>query len=103
MLPSRCRLQMAPLQNNAWRDSKVEFWRNVHAIDMSALVPLAISTGCEKPQHHLVPADGVLGNAVEILAFDLLTVQEADLKNFEATFSFEIDSGCRLDGFATWF
>mmetsp|Transcript_85892 Transcript_85892/g.152112 ORF Transcript_85892/g.152112 Transcript_85892/m.152112 type:complete len:382 (-) Transcript_85892:94-1239(-) len=103
MLPSRCRLQLAPLEDGAWRDSKLNFWRNVHGIDMSALVPLATATMCEQPQHRCVPPGGIFGKATEVLSLDLHSVQEADLAKFEAPLSFEVPAGRRLDGFVAWF
>lgn len=103
MLPSRCRLQLAPLQDDAWRDTKLNFWRDVHGIDMSALVPLATATMCEQPQHRCVPAEGLIGTAVEVLSLDLNSVQEADLAKFEAPLSLDIPAGRRLDGFVAWF
>lgn len=103
MLPSKSRLKVAPLQDGGWRDSKLGFWRSVAGIDMSALTPLAVATACEKPQHRLVPGEGLLGEAVEVLAIDLHTVKEADLRRFEVPLHFEVPAGRRLDGFASWF
>lgn len=103
MLPSRCRLRLAPLQDGAWRDAKVGFWRQVAGVDMSALVPLATATACQKPQHRLVPADGLLSAAVDVLDLDLHTAQEGDLHRFQAALDFKLPPGRRLDGFAAWF
>mmetsp|Transcript_58826 Transcript_58826/g.117705 ORF Transcript_58826/g.117705 Transcript_58826/m.117705 type:complete len:379 (+) Transcript_58826:77-1213(+) len=103
MLPSRCRLQMAPLEDDAWRKSKVDFWQDVHGIDMSALVPLATATACEKPQHRVVAASSLLAPPFEVLALDLATVKDAELGRFETNLSFEVPAGRRLDGFVAWF
>jgi len=103
MLPSKCRLLVAPLEDGAWRSERLDFWKDVHGIDMSALVPLATATACERPQHRLIDAAGLLGSAVEVCNLDLLHVTEADLKRFEVPLSFEIPPGRRLDGFASWF
>merc|ERR1712039_1161216 len=89
--------------DRAWRSSKVDVWKNVHGIDMSALKPLAEATACEKPQHRLVPTDSLLAPPIEILAIDLHTVKEKDLKRFEAPLAFKVPAGQRLDGFASWF
>mmetsp|Transcript_13745 Transcript_13745/g.18580 ORF Transcript_13745/g.18580 Transcript_13745/m.18580 type:complete len:378 (-) Transcript_13745:261-1394(-) len=103
MLPSSCRLLMAPLEDTAWRESKISFWREVQGIDMSALVPLAAATACEKPQHRVVAPDSLLAPPTEVLALDLATVKEAELGRFEANLSFEVAAGRRLDGFVAWF
>mmetsp|Transcript_42945 Transcript_42945/g.96810 ORF Transcript_42945/g.96810 Transcript_42945/m.96810 type:complete len:385 (+) Transcript_42945:76-1230(+) len=103
MLPSRSRLLLSPLQDGAWRDGKVGFWRNVSGIDMSCLMPLATVTACEKPQHRAVPLDGLFGETVEILDLDLLAVKVADLRRFDAPLRIEVPPGGRLDGFASWF
>eukprot|EP00932_Pfiesteria_piscicida_P010690 SRR837773.2169.p1 GENE.SRR837773.2169~~SRR837773.2169.p1 ORF type:complete len:284 (-),score=25.98 SRR837773.2169:83-934(-) len=103
MLPSSCQLFVAPLQDGAWRDAKLNFWRTVSGIDMSALVPLATATACEKPQHRQVPADGLLGPPTSILNLDLHVAKDSDLKRFQADLRFEIPAGGRLDGFASWF
>jgi len=103
MLPSQCKLLLAPLQDDAWRESKLDFWSDVYGIDMSMLRSVAVATACEKPQHRLVPAEGVLSEPCEALSMDLSKIQEADLQKFESTFSFEIPAGRRVDGFVTWF
>lgn len=103
MLPSRCRLWLAPLQDDAWRDSKLGYWSDVHGIDMSMLAPLAAVTACEQPQHRLVPTEGMLAEPLELLSLDLGQVQEADLNKFTAELSFSIPAGRRVDGFVAWF
>jgi len=103
MLPSKCRLMLAPLQDGAWREGKIGFWNSVAGIDMSALVPLARATACRKPQHRLVPADGLLGTGLTLLDLDLHTCKEGDLAQFSARLDFDLKAGSRLDGFATWF
>lgn len=103
MLPSGCRLQMAPIEDGPWRDSKLKFWRSVQGIDMSALEPLATATVCGKPHHRLVAPDALIGPATEVVALDLLTVKESDLRNFEVPIKFEVPAGRRLDGFVAWF
>eukprot|EP00419_Tripos_fusus_P009978 CAMPEP_0172659436 /NCGR_PEP_ID=MMETSP1074-20121228/3429_1 /TAXON_ID=2916 /ORGANISM="Ceratium fusus, Strain PA161109" /LENGTH=345 /DNA_ID=CAMNT_0013474913 /DNA_START=53 /DNA_END=1091 /DNA_ORIENTATION=- len=90
MLPSRCRLLMAPLQDDSWRESKLKFWQNVYGVDMSALVPLATATACSKPQHRLVDASGLVGEAVEVVCFDLAKVKEADLRNIEKSIKLQV-------------
>lgn len=32
MLPSACRLFLAPIEDGAWRRDKVDFWQSVHGI-----------------------------------------------------------------------
>lgn len=105
MLPSRSRLMLAPLQDDAWRKSKIGYWSDVHGIDMSMLEPVAAATACEQPQHRIVPAEDecILAEPLEVLSLDLGKVQEADLKKFEAELSFSIPAGKRVDGFVTWF
>lgn len=103
MLPSRCRLWLAPLQDDTWRKSKLEYWEDVHGIDMSVLMPVASATACEQPHHRLVPVEGILSEPAELLSLDLGQVQEADLRKFESEFSFSIAAGCRVDGFVAWF
>jgi len=103
MLPSRCRLQMAPLEDTVWRESKVDFWRDVQGIDMSALVPLASATACGQPQHRLVAPGALIGPAFEVAVLDLATVREPELRCFEVPLSLEVPAGRRLDGFVAWF
>merc|ERR1712183_31829 len=71
MLPSRCRLLVALMEDTTWRDSKFEFWKSVHGIDMSALVPLAKATRCEQGEHRFVDPAALLSEPVEVLAIDL--------------------------------
>lgn len=103
MLPSACRLLAAPLEDDAWRSSKIDFWNSVHGIDMSVLRPLAAATACEKPQHRLVPEAGLLAPPIQLLSIDLATVQDTDLQKFEQALDFKVPAGRRLDGIATWF
>jgi len=102
MLPSRCRLYLAPMEDD-WRKEKVDFWTSVHGIDMSPLMPLAQATYCATPQHRLVDPVSLLGDAVVIFQADLHTVQASELENFDAVLTVAIPAGRRLDGFATWF
>ena len=102
MLPSKCRLLMAPIQDG-WREEKLHFWRSVSGIDMSPLVPLATATFCAVPQHRLVDSEALLGEALEVLSMDLHTVQCADLEKFEADIKLALPAGSRLDGIAMWF
>lgn len=102
MLPSQCRLLIAPLEDSSLRE-KLTFWKAVHGIDMSAIEPLAAATACERPQHKLVGAESLLAPPVELLKLDLHTAKEGDLKKFETKFSFELPAGSRLDGFVSWF
>lgn len=103
MLPSSCCLQMAPLEDGAWRKSKVDFWRDVHGIDMSPLAPLATATACEKPQHRLVAPASLIASPFEVLGLDLASVKEAELQRFETNFRFDVPAGRSLDGFVAWF
>ncbi|CAE7199092.1 PRMT6.1 [Symbiodinium natans] len=102
MLPSRCRLLMAPIQDS-WREEKLGFWNSVCGIDMSALVPLATATFCSVPQHRLVNSAVLLGDAIEIAHLDLQTVKCEDLDRFQTDVAFTLPAGTRLDGMVTWF
>ena len=102
MLPSKCRLLMAPLQDS-WREEKINFWRSVSGIDMSSLMPLARATFCSAPQHRIVDPKALLGDAFEVLCMDMHTVQSADLERFEADLRVTLPPGSRLDGIVTWF
>lgn len=103
MLPSQCKLLLAPLQDDEWCKSKLDFWSDVYGIDMSMLRPMAVATACEQPQHRLVTAEGVLAEPCEALSMDLGKIKDADLQRFESTFSFVIPEGRRVDGFVSWF
>ncbi|CAJ1339144.1 unnamed protein product [Effrenium voratum] len=99
MLPSRCRLLMAPVED-PWRQQKMDFWRDVHGVDMSPLAPLAAATfGC---QHRLVRPEALTAEAVTVLELDIGTVKSAELDSFQAPLDLCL-SGSRLDGFAFWF
>mmetsp|Transcript_55294 Transcript_55294/g.103703 ORF Transcript_55294/g.103703 Transcript_55294/m.103703 type:complete len:369 (+) Transcript_55294:45-1151(+) len=102
MLPSKCRLMVAPIQDS-WREERLGFWKSVRGIDMSALVPLATATFCSEPQHRLVDAASILAEASEVLSLDLHKVHSKDLERFEAQVEFILPAGSRVDGMATWF
>merc|ERR1712187_659851 len=76
MLPSACRLLIAPIEDDAWKSSKLSFWKNVHGVDMSALVPLAEATYCRQAQHREVPSSALFGPPMEVLTLDLHTAKE---------------------------
>ncbi|CAL1134627.1 unnamed protein product [Cladocopium goreaui] len=103
MLPSKCRLLLAPLEDQDWRKQKLDFWTSVHGIDMSSLIPLARATYCGTPQHHLVDASKLLADPQVIFEADLHTVQIVDLEHFDAMMSVSIPAGRRLDAFVAWF
>lgn len=103
MLPSRCKLLVAPVDDKAWRSAKLDFWKNACELDMSSLLPLAVANACDKGHHTLIEASDLLAPPTEALLLDMHTAKESDLRRFEATFFFELESGQRLGGFTSWF
>ncbi|CAK9113883.1 Protein arginine N-methyltransferase 8 (Heterogeneous nuclear ribonucleoprotein methyltransferase-like protein 4) [Durusdinium trenchii] len=103
MLPSKCRLLLAPIQDDHWRQQKVDFWHRVQGIDMSPLMPLATASFCGIPQHHVIDPEKILAPGTCIFEADLHSVQLADLEAFERSLSVCVPSDRRLDGFVAWF
>eukprot|EP00913_Durusdinium_trenchii_P014900 g13974.t1 len=93
MLPSKCRLLLAPIQDDHWRQQK----------DMSPLMPLATASFCGIPQHHVIDPEKILAPGTCIFEADLHSVQLADLEAFERSLSVCVPSDRRLDGFVAWF
>eukprot|EP00929_Paragymnodinium_shiwhaense_P089027 TRINITY_DN49292_c0_g1_i1.p1 TRINITY_DN49292_c0_g1~~TRINITY_DN49292_c0_g1_i1.p1 ORF type:complete len:380 (-),score=107.27 TRINITY_DN49292_c0_g1_i1:43-1182(-) len=103
MLPSACRLNIAPMEDNTWRPGKVDFWKSVHGIDMSPLMPLAKATACDQAQHRVVGMDSIIGPPTWILHLNLYEATEEDLRSFESNFQVAVPAGRRLDGLVSWF
>ena len=102
MLPKACRLLLAPIED-AFRAERVDFWKAVHGVDMSCLVPLAKSTYCAAAQHRRVPCEALLEPGSCIFEADMHTVRCEELDHIESSLRVVVPTQRRLDGFVAWF
>ncbi|KAK1386858.1 hypothetical protein POM88_015036 [Heracleum sosnowskyi] len=60
IIPSRATLYIAPVTLPDRYNEKIDFWRNVYGIDMSAMVPWAIQDAYEDPCVETIKSENLL-------------------------------------------
>ncbi|GJP55936.1 hypothetical protein CLOM_g14949 [Closterium sp. NIES-68] len=96
-------LFIAPVSCEDRFEDGTAFWRDVHGIDMSALVPLAKRCYFSDPCVESITAEHVLGDPAVVKRIDCATVTEEDLQLVQADFSSKSMIVSPLTGFAFWF
>lgn len=82
ILPDKATLHVCAIEDEEYKQEKIDFWDDVYGFDMSAIKNLAIL----EPLVDVVEAKSVVTHQSVVLELDLLTCSKADL-NFSANFS----------------
>jgi len=103
MYPAGAKLYLSPFSDPEYYASKIDFWKDVFGIDMSALIPFAKQCTLVGSAVDSIKAENVVCKPVVIKTIDCLTVQAQDLDLTDSNFSFQFDCACNFHGFAGWF
>ena len=98
MLPDRCIINLAAIEDVSYKQSKINFWDEVYGIDMSCMK----QSVKQEPLVDLCEKSAINSSICRILEIDLYTVtkQELDFSNvYEITF-FRNDT---LNAIICWF
>lgn len=103
ILPSHASLYMAPITNAERYSDSIDFWRNVHGINMSPMMPLAKQFAFEEPSIETITGENVLTWPSVVMYVDCYTVLVQELESVAATYKFSSMMQAPLHGFAFWF
>ena len=82
LLPDRCSLHVAAIEDGEYRQEKIDFWDNVYGFDMKVIKSLAMS----EPLVDVVNPEQVNTDVCDLATFDLSTMARSE-QTFEASFS----------------
>lgn len=81
LFPDRATLHVLAIEDNDYKEDKINFWDNVYGFNMSCIKKLAL----QEPLVDVVEANQVMSSSCKLLSLDLNTVQDADL-SFKSPF-----------------
>jgi len=81
IFPDKASVHVVAIEDNDYKEDKINFWDNVYGFNMSCIKKLAL----QEPLVDVVEANQVMTNSHTILNLDLATVTEADL-SFKSPF-----------------
>eukprot|EP01117_Protostelium_nocturnum_P007420 TRINITY_DN2656_c0_g1_i1.p1 TRINITY_DN2656_c0_g1~~TRINITY_DN2656_c0_g1_i1.p1 ORF type:complete len:490 (+),score=147.82 TRINITY_DN2656_c0_g1_i1:71-1540(+) len=105
MLPSGAQMFVAPMCTEKLYNEKVNFWREVHGVDMSPLIPFAKKCSFEKPiiDKH-VDKEVLIAKPLQFKDYDLKSITPTEpYEKTTVPFEFTIEKSCDLHGFVSWF
>nr|XP_017226310.1 PREDICTED: probable protein arginine N-methyltransferase 6 isoform X1 [Daucus carota subsp. sativus] len=103
IMPSSATLYIAPVTLPDRYSSKIDFWRNVYGIDMSAMVPWAIQDAYEDPCVEKIKSEHLLALPQVVKRVDCYTINIKELESFKSIFEFQCLTRATFHGFAFWF
>lgn len=99
ILPDRCTLEMALLEDAEYRDDKIDFWDNVYGFDYSLLK----STVLREPLVDSVNEQSIVSSTCRVLDLDLYTVTIEDLQSITASFELTAEKNDMAHAIVFWF
>lgn len=98
ILPDKCSLHVAGLEDFQYKDEKINYWHDVYGFDFSPFIPLVM----KEPIVDTVESQVVNTTRCKLIEFDLNTVQLSDL-SFVANFEVQAKRRDWINGIITWF
>ncbi|CAA3009396.1 probable arginine N-methyltransferase 6 [Olea europaea subsp. europaea] len=89
ILPSTATLYLALVTHPDRYSESIDFWRNVHGIDMSAMLPLAKQCAFEEPSIETITGENVLSWPHVVKHVDCYTVTLHELESVSSRFKFK--------------
>ena len=98
ILPDKCTMRIAAIEDDAYKRKKLEFWDDVYGIDMSCLSKASFV----EPIVDCVEDQAIVSTVCTFIEFDLYKVQVKDLE-FTSTYELKIKREDSIHGIVTWF
>lgn len=98
MLPSRGDIFVAAVNDEKFKDKRVNFWKNVYGINMSCMMPTVV----REPVIDLLDCKEINSSSCKLVEFDFDTVQQKDLE-FSNTYSVTFYKPDNCHGIVAWF
>lgn len=76
ILPDKAELKLCAIEDESYRNEKIEYWTDVYGFDFKAIKDLALL----EPLVDVVEKDAIVTDSVTFLSLDLNTCKVADLK-----------------------
>lgn len=76
MLPDRCSLFVAALEDGDYKGQKRDFWNDVYGVNMSCLAPTVL----REPLVDVVPHEAIMSNSCRIMTMDLTKISANDVE-----------------------
>ncbi|MED6218234.1 hypothetical protein PIB30_025009 [Stylosanthes scabra] len=103
ILPSSALLYMAPITNPERYSETVDFWRDVHGIDMSVIRPYAKQCAFQDPWVETITPANILAWPHLVTCINCHTITIPELDSFQTSFNMRSVRKAPLHGFAFWF
>eukprot|EP01139_Manchomonas_bermudensis_P004804 Amastigsp_a174359_1732.p2 type:complete len:354 gc:universal Amastigsp_a174359_1732:1-1062(+) len=98
VLPDRCTMYLAAIEDGDYKSDKIHFWNNVYGFDMSCIKDLALL----EPLVDVVDQNALVTGAVPFKVIDIGTVTKAEL-NFTAEFDLVASRNDYVHAFVSYF
>ena len=98
MFPDKAVVYVAAIEDADYKDSKIEFWRNVYGYDMSCIRDLAMM----EPLVDTVQEDSLISDKCAILTVDMQTITVKEL-TFACPFSVNFRRADYCHAIVAWF
>jgi protein arginine N-methyltransferase 1 len=98
MLPDKAQIFVASIEDEKFKNNKINFWKNVYGVNMSCLSHAALKEPLiDVCDHYMVNSD-----TCKIIEFDLLKVKTEDLE-FSVQYDVKINRNDKVHAIVAWF
>jgi len=98
ILPDRCIMKVAAIEDEDYKNKKLHFWDNVYGINMSCLAAAAFVEPIVDSVNH----EAIVSTVDSFIEFDLNTIKVADLE-YATKYSVKMKREDAIHGIVTWF
>lgn len=98
LMPDRARIHVCCIEDEQYRNEKLDFWNNVYGFKMSAIKATALT----EPLVDIVPSNQIISDFQTVLDLDLYTITVADL-DFSGEFELKFKRQDFCHGLTAWF
>eukprot|EP00835_Amoeboradix_gromovi_P001293 NODE_56_length_25944_cov_0.235287.p7 type:complete len:343 gc:universal NODE_56_length_25944_cov_0.235287:14352-15380(+) len=99
ILPDRCTMEIALIEDAEYKDEKIDFWDDVYGFDYSCLKPIVL----REPLVDTVNANAVSTRSFTMMDINLYTITVEDLKNINLQFKLTATKNDMAHAFVVWF
>ena len=99
ILPDRCTIEIALIEDAEYKDEKIDFWDDVYGFDYSCMKPIVL----REPLVDTVNSDAVVTRSCTMMDINLYTVTAEDLKNINLKFKLTATKNDMAHAFVIWF
>jgi len=98
ILPDRCTMHVAAIEDAEYKQEKLTFWDNVYGFDMSCITPATVV----EPLVDTINSNAIISTVSKFFEFDINTVKKEELE-YSSHYSLTITKNEKVHGIVTWF